>query len=247
MIYIDRKGNKIKDFNDWGNYFLSDEKKKKDWKESRSSQSIAKFMLNHEGEKKISNIISELMGEEITLEEAIPEYEVKFDKFRNGREHDLGIFGKTDSGKSIFIGVESKVDETFNEKIIDVYLKSKSNELNGMETNAPQRIENLLRLNFRKIIPSLFNLRYQLLYSTVGTLAVKADISILLIIVFNTVKYNPEKSKQNLNDYIKFLQSVNAQELSLDGVKLAHKIRFDHQEEYDNKELYSIYHEVKLD
>lgn len=241
MIYLDRKGKKITDFNDWENYFLSDKRKKKDWKVGRSAQSIAKFMIDHNGENIIKKIVSELLGENIILNESIPEYEVRFDEFKNGREHDLGIFGETDLGKSIFIGVESKVDETFNEKIIDVYLKSKSKELNGEKTTAPQRIENLLKLNFKQIKPSLFNLRYQLLYSTIGTIAEGADISILLILVFNTEKYDPEKGKQNFKDYKQFIKHLDAQEIQLEGVKLAHKIKL------NGKELFSIYHEVVLD
>ena len=61
------------------------------------------------------------------LDRAISEYEQKFDDFRGrGRIHDLGIFGQTESGKSLFVGVEAKVDEPFGPFVHDAYLSAKA-------------------------------------------------------------------------------------------------------------------------
>ncbi|MBC8384172.1 MAG: hypothetical protein H8E57_01480 [Candidatus Cloacimonetes bacterium] len=175
MKYQDSKGNAINNLIEWEKYFLKSDSKKKHWKDGRSAKSIAEFMINKNGIKIITDIVSNILSEKVTFSKAIPEFEVKFDNYGKGREHDLGLFGKTDSNKRVFVGVEAKVDESFNEKISDIYIKAKSKELNGESTNAPKRIEKLIQRNFNNITPDKFNLRYQCLYSTVGTLEAKSN------------------------------------------------------------------------
>ena len=48
--------------------------------------------------------MSAQIEEPFTLEVAYPEFQARFDAHGQGREHDLAIFGKTESGKKIFIG-----------------------------------------------------------------------------------------------------------------------------------------------
>ena len=96
---------------------------------------------------------------------------------------------QTEYGKRVFLGIESKVDKTFNETIAETYLNAKSRELSGISTNSAVRIEQLLKKNFTTVNSKHFNLRYQLLYSTIGTLEAKkqekyAVIYFLMIIVF---------------------------------------------------------------
>lgn len=106
--------------------------------------------------------------------------------FGHGRMHDGGIFGETEDGKSIFIGVEAKVDESFGAPVLESYLKAKTRQIAGEPTNAPQRIEKLLAMHFNNPDVSMFDIRYQLLYATAGTIAAGADISVLYVTVFQT-------------------------------------------------------------
>lgn len=234
MKIIDSKNNEIKTFEDWYELIIKG-KKEKQWKPERSAQSLAKFMLHNDGAVFIENLIAGLLDEQVTLSYGLPEMEQKFDRYGHGREHDLGVFGETASGKKIFIGLEAKVDETFDELIVDRYLRTKSNELNGESTNAPKRIEELLKRQFNKVSSKHFQLRYQLLHATVGTLAVEADISIFLVIVFKTDDYNHSKGKKNHNDYMRFVKSLNSKPFDF-------KASYDtHEAIIENKKLYMIY------
>ena len=120
---ISNQGKKITKLEDWAELYAAGNKAKH-WKPGRSAYSIAEYVINRNGFSKIAERVSEVLEDEIYLEKAIPELELKFDKYGQGRVHDLGIYGQTSSGKSVFIGVESKVDEPFNRTIADVYLQA---------------------------------------------------------------------------------------------------------------------------
>lgn len=247
MKYFDSYNNPIKTIEDWENQIFKATKKEKHWKVGRSAHSIANFMMNRNGEQIIKNIVSEVLSEDVIFERAIPEHEVRFDKYGHGREHDLGIYGRTaKSNKSIFIGVESKVDESFNETILEAYLKSKSKTLSGVSTNSDTRIEQLLKKHYLKVTPEHFNLRYQLLYSTVGTLEANfnnkpVDIAVLFVIVFKTDLYNEVLGLENYKDYIRFSNSLdnqkikNSQNIDIRMLKIG------------GRNLYSIYMNVEND
>lgn len=235
MRYTDSKGNEIKNINDWHSFIFASSTKKSHWKDGRSAKSLAEFMMNENGETFIKKVVSELLKENILLEDAIPEFEMRFDNYRHGREHDLAIWGTTDSKKKVFIGVEAKVDERFNKTISEAYISAKVEELNGKATDAPKRIEELLKRHFKEIKPEYFKLRYQLFYATAGTLAEKADISIMLIIVFQTNLCNKVIAIENHKDYIQFIDSINSKRIdSTTDVDI-------HELTIGDKALYSVY------
>ena len=78
-------------------------------------------------------------------------------------------------------------------------------------------------------------MRYQLLYATIGTVSENADISVLLVIVFKTDKYDELNGNDNYKDYVKFLKAIKAEKISDDKDIEAHQIRV------DDKIPYSIY------
>lgn len=245
MKYFDSYNKPIETIEDWENQIFKATKKEKHWKVGRSAHSIANFMMNKNGEQTIKNIVSEVLSEDVIFERAVPELEIRFDKYGHGREHDLGIYGRTSkSNKSIFIGVESKVDESFNETILEVYLKSKSKTLSGISTNSDNRIEDLLKKHYSEVTPEHFNLRYQLLYSTVGTLEADfdskpVDIAILFIIVFKTDLYDEVLGLENYKDYVRFSNS-------LDSRKIENSSNLDIRElKIDGQTLYSVYMNVE--
>lgn len=214
MRTIDKNGNDITTLEQWAKLYDTPQQSHQ-WKEHRSAYSVAEFILNRAGASQLESRVSSALGEGVSFEKAIPEYEVRFDEFGRGRVHDLGIFGETASGKSIFVGLEAKVDETFGAMVKDAFLKSKSKQITGTSTNAPERIEKLLALHFSEPDPAMFNVRYQLLYATAGTLAEKADISVLYVAVFKTPLYDESIGANNYRDYIHFVNKVGAQPLNL--------------------------------
>ena len=113
------KSVEIQSFEQWKEVFI-----KKDtnshWKEGRSACSLAHFICDNCGEEQIiEKVNSILQKDEVeSLDEGIIEFENKFDDFRNGRIQDLSIWGKTKKGKKIYIGVEAKVDEKFDNKTL---------------------------------------------------------------------------------------------------------------------------------
>ena len=237
---ISNQGNLITSMENWANIYSAGNKAKH-WKPGRSAYSIAEYVINRNGLQRIAERVSQVLDEEVTFEKAIPELELTFDEYGQGRVHDLGIYGETSSGKTLFIGVESKVDEKFNKTIADVYLQAIARRIGGGRTKAPERIEGLLRSHFRKPDKNVFSLRYQLLYSTAGTLASNQDISVMYIIVFKTDLYDELKGLENLKDYIAFINASRTEELDC-----SHPESIVHELKVFRKSLYAVYEQVVL-
>ena len=214
MDIIGSGGEKIDSMAAWARLYESP-RSAHQWKEHRSAYSVAEFILNRNGADALRARVSEALGEPVEFEKAVPEMEVRFDQFGRGRMHDLGLTGRTASGKSLFVGVEAKVDEPFGALVRDAYLSAKARQIVGESTNAPERIEQLLKLHFQSPDPSMFEVRYQLIYATAGTLAVGADISVLYIVVFKTPLYSETISAENYRDYVDFMGKVGAEPMRL--------------------------------
>ncbi len=240
MKVTDYNKTPINNIKDWEEKFFKGTQKEQHWKKGRSAYSLAEFVMNNNGAATITAIVSKIIGKNVVLEKAIPEWEVRFDEFGHGREHDLGIWGKVEAtNETLFIGLEAKVDERFGDRVSDAFIVAKTKQLNDISTNAPQRIEKLLQRNFKPLKVTHWNLRYQFLYATVGTTSEGADISVLLVIVFKTDSYDEQIGKENYKDYSKFLNAIKAEKIWGDKDIEAHKISV------DNKTLYSIYVSIK--
>ena len=202
-------GEPIKSLADWAQLYDS-AKTAHQWKVDRSAHTIADFVLHHDGCSILQSRASNAIGQDIVLDRVVPEYEVRFDKFGRGRVHDLAMFGRAQNGQTVFIGVEAKVDETFGPTVHDYYLAAKAKQITGISTNAPKRVEQLLSMHFTKPNVSMFDVCYQLLYATAGTLAAGADISVLYVAVFKTDLYDKTIGASNHKDYLKFLSEIDA-------------------------------------
>lgn len=240
MDVIGPGGEKIESMEAWAGLYASP-RSAHQWKEYRSAYSLAEFILNRNGGSALQTRVSEALAEPVELERALPEMEVRFDQFGRGRMHDLGIFGRTASGRSLFVGVEAKVDEPFGALVREAYLGAKARQIAGESTNAPERIEQLLKLHFREPDPSMFEVRYQLLYATAGTLAVSADISVLYVIVFKTPAYSETIAAENYWDYAQFMTKTRAA-----PVKLPNKEATAHRLVIGGKELLCLYEYFEL-
>jgi len=227
MKIEDKNGNAIQTLDDWARLYDTPQQSHQ-WKEHRSAHSVAEFMLNRAGAEYLQQRVSGILGEPISLERIVPEYEQRFDQYGRGRVHDLGIFGSAADGRTVFVGVEAKVDESFGPTVQDSYLQSKAKQITGTSTNAPERIEQLLGLHFNEPDASMFDVRYQLLYATAGTLAADADVSLLYVVVFKTPLYDESIGANNYRDYVHFVNKVGGKPLALDDKgAIAHQITFD--------------------
>ena len=90
MRIEDSNGNEIIDIDGWAKLYDSP-KLRKHWKKHRSAYSIAEFILNRGGVEAIQSRVASTLGKAVQLDRAVPEYEVRFDKYGKGRMHDLAI------------------------------------------------------------------------------------------------------------------------------------------------------------
>ena len=240
MDLIDPRGDRIDSLATWARLYESP-RSAHQWREHRSAYSMAEFIVNRNGAAALKATVCNALGEGVDFEKGIPEFEVRFDGLGHGRVHDLGIFGRTASGASLFVGIEAKVDEPFGPLVRDAYLAAKARQVAGEATNAPERSENLLKLHFTAPDVSMFDVRYQLLYATAGTLAAGADISVLYIVVFRTPLYNETVSAQNYRDYVDFMAKTGAARL-----KLSSKEAHGHKLVLQGRELVCLYEHYEL-
>lgn len=174
--------------------------------DGKSAKTLAQFCKENDVESIIKEWITPIVGEDFSLDTAMPEMSTKFDNYGKGRTHDLGIYGKTVSGKRIFIGVEAKVNETFGGTVQSVYDKVAYLKSVGKNSNLDARIEGLKKKYFPDL--PLDDIRYQLLYAIAGTLCEEAEVKILLFVTFETRQFKVESGQRNdndLNDFLKLL------------------------------------------
>ena len=158
-------GNPLTSLDDWERLH-----KPKHWKPGRSAHAIADFVVNQRGADKLQQRVSSVLGKPVDFHKLTPECEIRFDRYGRGRVHDLGIWGETASSKSLFVGVEAKVDETFNEYVGDAWRKANQERDRGISTRKPERIRGLCaRFKGGPGISVDSDISYQLLYGTAGT------------------------------------------------------------------------------
>jgi hypothetical protein len=114
----------ITNFADWAKLYATPQASRQ-WKKGRSAYSAAEFIIHQDGARIIRNRVVEALCHTLKIERVLPEYEVRFDEFGRGRVHDIALFGTADNGRTVFIGVEATVDETFGALVKDSYLNSK--------------------------------------------------------------------------------------------------------------------------
>ncbi len=191
MIIQSTDGRSLKTLEDWSL------RKRNHWKRGRSAYEVANFIVNRNGADKLERKVSEVLGGTVQFDKITPEYVVPFDKQRGqGRVHDLGIWGATSSGDSLFVGVEAKVDEPFGPIIADEWKKRTV----GKEARIRQLCDRFPGISVDSKI------RYQLMYAAAGTVCERAKVSVFYIVVFVTDCYDPKEGKKNYNDYMEFIR-----------------------------------------
>ncbi|RZO86373.1 MAG: hypothetical protein EVA65_05465 [Oceanococcus sp.] len=240
MRIEDSSGKEITSLEEWAGIYANPQQSHQ-WKEHRSAYSVADFLLNHDGGAAIQSRVAEALGHGVEFERIVPEYEQRFDQYGRGRVHDLGVFGRTESSQRLFVGVEAKVDEPFGASALDSYLSGKAKQIVGISTKGPERIEQLLALHFKEPDPTMFDVRYQLLYATAGTLAAEADVHVMYVIVFKTPLYDESVGAENYRDYIQFMDKVGAK-----GLRLPTKEAIGHVLDLKGQELVCLHEYFQL-
>lgn len=143
-------------------------------KDGRSAYELwRKIFAPNIPEKILAQINSNKLFKGFNPDEAIPELNSQFDNYGKGRQHDLFAIGKCNSGKKLAIGVESKVDEPFDNKTAKEYRASGAARIkSGKNSFKAQRIKDLIDALF---VPTQYaaaeNIKYQLIQATAGVLA----------------------------------------------------------------------------
>ena len=236
MKIYDSKENDIHTLEQWSASVRSSH-----WKEGRSAYSLADFILNRNGTSHLESRISSLLSQPVVLKRGTPEYAAKFDQYGGPARLDIGIFGHTASGESVFVGLEAKVDEPFgSETVCERYQEAVEYLNSNPRSKAASRVKELLSrylADTDEPCESKFaNVGYQLLTATAGTVASEADRTILYVAVFKTHLYNLEKGEENRLDYENFIKLAGGEcLLGSNGECLAHEITL------DGKRLICIY------
>ncbi len=233
------KKDEINTYADWERVFKT--AKPKDWKEGRSAQSLAHFMMQENGFENLKQYVGEAIQtpkDEIEIQKVTIEGRIAFDNYNHSREHDLAIEARTKSNKTIFIGVEAKVDEPFGSKTIEQYRKSAINK--NTNSTVPCRIDGLKTYFPKDKEPEFEKMQYQLATATAGTLCAQTaektdyDFYIFMVLVF-TDNCDAKKKEENINAFVLFLNAIAAQELCEDTYKC----------ESNNKTLIIINKDIK--
>lgn len=209
-----QKEDVIETYADWERVFSA--AKSKDWKEGRSAQSLADYMMNKGGFECVKSLVSEAIGIPIDdIEKVTIEGRVAFDSYNHSREHDLAVVARTESNQSVFIGVEAKVDESFGSNTIKQYetaaLKKNKN------SKVPARIKGLKEYFPKAKDDEFQKLQYQLAMATAGTLCAKNeknsdyDYYVFMVLVFKTSLYNGAKGQKNKKAFDLFLNAIGAE------------------------------------
>lgn len=185
-------------------------------KEGRSAYELwRKIFAPNIPEKILTQINSHSLFKGFNPDEAIPELNSQFDNYGKGRQHDLFAIGKCNSGKKLAIGVESKVDEPFDNKTAKEYRASGAARIkSGKNSFKAQRIKDLIDALF---VPTQYaaaeNIKYQLIQATAGVLSEakiqNADIALFVIHNLTPRVKTPTyllNNKQNTNDLDEFIR-----------------------------------------
>ena len=211
---IDSRGNEITTLEQW-----SKTVRRSHWKPERSAYSLADFIINRNGVAHLESRIGSVLSQPVRLEQGTPEYAARFDRYEGPTRLDLGISGRTESGGSLFVGLEAKVDEPLgSETVCERYQKAIKTLKSNSRSKAAARVKELLSRYFAdndEPCESRFSdVGYQLLTATAGAVAVEADVSVFYVSVFRTLGYNEEHGEKNQLDYGNFLNASGAEALA---------------------------------
>lgn len=238
----------ITSYQDWKDcFYKAYGKPDAPWKVGKSAESLAAFFTpglpgTPYGETYMTALVRNLTGaSDVQFESGEIEHLSPFDPYPKPRQQDLAIYGNCD-GKTLFVGIEAKVDEPFDKRTLsDAY---KSGDKKGSMIH--DRIDTFLLGKFFNGIShdnsEVSALRYQLFHYLAGSHCESAEIIVMLVIVFNTEYYrkNIKSVHDNLDDYLNFMKAAHFTEIKREGLEHCfHKT-------ISGKEVFSCYHVVDI-
>ena len=216
------------------------------WKEGRSAYSVADFVLNRGGAAHLESRLSKAFGAAVSICRVTPEKQIRFDAYGRGRFHDLAIECVVRSGKTLFVGLEAKVDESFGRTIQDEVEDAKKYLDSNPRSKKLERIKALpARYSPNLGINSMLDIHYQLVHGTAGTVSALQenqkpyDLYVFYVLVFKTSLYDQQVGKGNHQDYLRFVSRVAGSEIEHSDVE-AHSLTM------DNKPLTCIYEHLEM-
>jgi hypothetical protein len=182
------------------------------WKDGRSAKELAKVWFKTGQPQMPDELVSLLLSHPIThgfqADIGIPEKETVLDDLGGkGRNHDMVLIGKNDSGR-ILVAIEAKADETFGE-IIGTYLES------SVRANPRSRVSDRIHQLAMGVFghTNVTDLRYQLLHAVAGTLIEaknqEASVAVLVIHEFVPADGKSDKARENEKDLAKFIERLS--------------------------------------
>lgn len=234
-------GSEIFSLDDWASFV-----RKTHWKKGRSALSVADFILNREGAAHLESQLSQVLQQEVSIRRITPEKQVRFDLYGRGRFHDLAMDCVVSDGKSLFVGLEAKVDESFGNLIQDELINAEKELARNPRSKALQRIRDLpARYSPSLSANSMLDVRYQLVHGTAGTVSALReneapyDMYVFFVLVFKTALYDQQKGAENHRDYLRFLARVGASPIDHPHVE-AHSLTL------DGRTLICIYEHIEV-
>ena len=241
MKIVSSRGSEISSLDDWPR-----PTKKNQWKEGRSAYSVADFILNRDGAAHLESRLSEVLRREVSISLITPEKEIRFDRYGRGRVHDLAIYGADSTGKTLFVGLEAKVDEKFGQTVQDRFEDAQKQLVRYPRSRAAERIKTLpAQFSPSLSLNSMLDIRYQLVHGTAGTVAARqengnpCDTYVFYVLVFKTSLYDEHVGQENHQDFMRFISRAGGSDLNHQDVK-AHSLTV------DNKPLTCIYEHLEI-
>jgi hypothetical protein len=183
------------------------------WRNERSAKELAKAWCGRESDSAVPIELQELLRthpdiDGATIFEATPEQKVRFDDIPGEpRNVDLACIAKR-ANQRIAISIEAKADEPFGELVADV-LKT------PRPTRRPERVKRLCQALFGPQpgdLPSIGELRYQLLYGVGAALAYASQVNssraLFVVHEFASPSSISERltiNERDLNNFLKLL------------------------------------------
>lgn len=210
--------------------------KLKHWKDGRSAKETAKHWV-HTIPQPFKDLLKTHQLKYILCS---PEYESKFDSYKNGRNHDLLILAKNSNSKNVVITIESKADEPFGDTVANTIAAAEKEIIKNPKSKARDRITELRIALFNELNDNQLDLRYQLLTAVAGTIAEakeqKANSAYFMVQTF--VENVNDKHIKNQVDLDNFIRVFSKSKYSnIDKNKVLGSFRIETHNDYLSSEI----------
>lgn len=215
---VGKNGTPITSLEEWLEH--AGPKGKHHWQDERSAKETARCWLGVSSPALPQEVASLLSSRKEfgPVEDwvAEPEAKLRFDEFAGETRNTDLLVAVADRHGAYLIAVEAKADESFGETVSEALESAIERKLDNPRSNGIARIENLAAALLgpkQSGERSIGKLRYQLLTSTAGAIAVslqrRVNRVVLLVQEFHTNKTVDSKHTENANDLQNFVARLS--------------------------------------